>query len=215
MRNRWRWKHGVAAVVLAASLGGAATARAQQPLTIPMAVTENRAPGAAGQSTITPLGNNQIRVDIRLTGLQANAEHAAHIHIAQGAVCDNGAPIVYPLTNVRADASGVGTSTSTITVTADKPIPANNAYVNVHQAANPPGPGAICGNITASFAAQAGATAGAAAGAGATGQAQPTPPRTGAGIPGGADTSGWGLAGLAALVLALGGAGIRMVTRRR
>src|ERR671915_218568 len=91
------------------------------------------APGAGGQVTMTPLPNNQVRVDIRATGLPAGEQRAAHIHTAQGARCDTGAPVTYPLTNVSVDAGGVGTSTTTITLTADRPVQANNAYVNVHQ----------------------------------------------------------------------------------
>lgn len=49
----------VAALVsLALSLGLSLVAAAQQPVTLPMQVTENRAPGAAGQVTMTPLANS-------------------------------------------------------------------------------------------------------------------------------------------------------------
>ena len=204
MRGVLNWKGGMAAVALTLSLGAAGVTQAQQPLTVPMAVTENRAPGVAGQTTITPLGNNQIRVDARLTGLQPNAEHAFHIHSAPGAVCDNNAPVTYPLTNVRADASGVGTSSTTVTLVADRPVNANNAYVNAHQGASPPGQGVICGNITTSFTFQAGG--GQAAGA----------PRTGTGFGQGAGgTSAALFGGVAALLVLAGGAGLRVIGRRR
>jgi hypothetical protein len=209
MRSTIQW--GAVLAVGVALLGTAAVAGAQQAATIPMTVTENRAPGAAGQTTITPLGNNQVRVDIRITGLPANEQRAAHIHSAEGARCDTGAPITHPLDNVQVDASGVGTSSTTLTLAANNPIPANNSYVNVHQnnvaAGGGPGPGVICGNITQTFAAGA---AGAAGAGGATAL-----PRTGTGGLQ-ADTSGsWMLAGMAAFALLLGGTGALAAARRR
>ncbi len=207
MSTRWR----PALLVLAALLGAfaAGTARAQQPqpATFPMSVTENRAPGATGQVTITPVGPGQIRVDIRVTGLQPNAEHAAHIHTAQGARCDTGAPVTYPLTNVRVDAAGVGTSSTVVQLTADKPVQANNAYVNVHRAANPPGEGIICANVTQTYTVE---TVQAAAGAQAP---APAAPRTGTGPLIERGGSAWVLAGLAAFLLT--GAGALARARRR
>jgi hypothetical protein len=151
--------------------------------------------------TITPLGNDQVRVEIRVTGLQANNQHAAHIHTAQDARCDNNAPITYPLTNVSVDGSGAGTSTTTVTLTADKPVQANNAYVNVHQMATG-GPGVICANVTASFVAGQAAAGAAAA------------PRVGTGGPVAADQpASWMLAALAAALL-LGGSGVLGLARR-
>lgn len=139
-------------VGLAALALGQRTVRAQQPITVPMSVTENREPGLAGQATITPLGGGRYRVDLRITGFPANdTARPAHIHTAPGAQCDNGAPITYPLTNVTVNAGGVGTSTTEITVTADKPVTANNAYVNVHNPAQG-GRGVFCGNIVTSLA---------------------------------------------------------------
>ncbi len=150
-----RWVSGAAAAAgLVAAVVGAGVVQAQQSQTFPMSITENRVQGVAGSTSVTPMGGNQLRVEITLTGLRPNAQHAAHIHTAAGARCDTGAPVTYPLTQVRADASGRGTSVTTVTLTADKPINANNAYANVHT--NPDGgPGIICANITASYAAQA------------------------------------------------------------
>ncbi len=214
MRRLFSWKSGVAAAVLMLGMGVSGAVQAQQPVTIPMTVTDNRAPGVAGQTTMTPLPNNQVRVDIRLTGLAANAEHAAHIHTAQGARCDTNAPVTYPLTNVRADGAGVGTSTTTVTLTAAQPVNANNAYVNVHQGATPPGQGVICGNITTNFVVAGGAPA---AGGPAPAGGQPgATPRTGTGIAQGANGAyGWVLGGFAALLLLAGGVSARAVSRRR
>ncbi len=81
----------VAGVIALVSLTG--IAQAQQPLTLQMSITENRIQGATGEVTMTPMANNQVQVDIRITGLQPNGAHAAHIHTAQGAQCDTNAPV--------------------------------------------------------------------------------------------------------------------------
>jgi hypothetical protein len=139
-------------VLLGLGFGSAGRALAQQATMYPMTVTQNRVPGAAGQVTITALPNNQLQVDIHITGLPPTpSSRAAHIHTAPGAVCDNDAPVSYPLNSVAIDASGNGTSSTVITLTADKPVTANNAYVNVHEQASPPGMGVICANITKSY----------------------------------------------------------------
>ena len=204
----------LALAILALGTGAAALA-AQQPVTLPLQVTENRAPGASGQVMMTPLGNNQVRVDIRITGLPANEQRAAHIHTAPGAVCDTGAPVTYPLSNVAVDASGVGTSTTTVTLMADRPVQAGNAYVNVHQgnvaAGAPAGQGVICANVTATFAAQAGAPAGGQP----AGQAPGALPQTGTGLVTDSTDDAWALAGLALVALLLGGAGALAAARRR
>ena len=205
------WKGGVLALAaLVLGLGAAGIADAQQAVTLPMQVTENRAPGAAGQVTMTPMGNNQVRVDIRITGLPANQERAAHIHTP--GQCDVNAPVTYPLSNVRVDGSGVGTSSTTISLTADKPVQANNAYVNVHannvaQAGAEPGQGVICANVTASFVAGAAGQAG--------GQAPAAMARTGTGLVADTPVQGWLLAGLAAVAVLLGGVGALAYARRR
>ena len=215
-RGSW-WRRGViAAVGLVLGLGVVHVSQAQQPASLDFDVTENRLPGADGSGTITPLPNNQIRVDIRLTGMPPNGEHAAHIDTAQGARCDTNAPITYPLTNVRVDAAGVGTSSTTVPLTADRPVQANNAYVNVHQAAAPPGPGVACANVTTSFTA-GGGTAPTAGQPQAAGQAAAPQrlARTGAGGPQGDTSSGWVALGLAGLLVLLGGAGTAAMGRRQ
>ncbi len=209
------WKSGALALAaLVLGLSAAGITHAQQPATLPMQVTENRAPGAAGQVTMTPMGNNQVRVDIRITGLPANQERAAHIHTP--GQCDVNAPVTYPLSNVRVDGSGVGTSSTTISVTEDKPVQANNAYVNVHannvaQAGAQPGQGVICANITASFAAGAAGQAGGQAG----GQGAAAMPRTGTGLVADTPLQGGMLAGLAAMAVLVGSIGMLARARRR
>jgi hypothetical protein len=210
MRGSLLWRGGVLSAAAAlACLLAVGSARAQPgPVTYTLMVTENREPGLAGTVTITPLANNMARVDIRITGFPPNdQERPAHIHTAPGARCDTGAPVTYPLTNVRVDAQGVGTSTTTITITPDKPIQANNAYVNIHNPAQG-GRGVICANITTNItgltAAAAQATPQRPTGPVATPAAQrPAPaaaPRTGTGVAG-TSAAGWLLAVTAAALL--------------
>lgn len=214
-RSQWFLTGGLAAAGFLAVLSVAGIAQAQQAATFNMSITENRIQGATGQVTMTPLGNDQARVDIRITGLQPNNQHAAHIHTAQGAQCDTNAPVTYPLTNVSVDGSGVGTSTTTITLTADKPVQANNAYVNVHQMAMG-GPGVICANVTQSYVAGgAGATGGAGGAGGAGAQTPSALPQTGTGGLTEQTSAAWLLAGLASLIAVFGGTGALAVVRRR
>ncbi len=141
-------------------------------------------------------------------------------------MCDNNAPVTYPLDNVKVDASGVGTSSTVVTLTADKPVTANNAYVNVHTGATPPGQGIICANITQSYtatgAAAQGATPAAQApaatprAAGATpAAAAPAVPRTGTGVAVSGTTSTFAVAALILLGLALCGGAVVVTAQRR
>jgi hypothetical protein len=69
-----------------------------------------------------------LTVAIKLSGLQAQTSHPAHIHSGD---CSIDGPIVYPLNNVVADAAGNGTSSTTINnVTGG--IPATGWHINVH-----------------------------------------------------------------------------------
>jgi hypothetical protein len=185
-------------LALALSLGLTGGVGAQQPATLDFTVTENRVPGADGAGTITPLPDGQLRVELRLTGLPPNGEHAAHFHVAEGARCDTNAPVVYPLTTVRVDGAGVGTSATTVTLRPEQPLRAGHAYLNVHQSPTG-GPGVICANVDASFAAPA-APASPAAPAPGGGPMPSAISRTGTGLA--ADTP---LAGARLAALLLGG----------
>ncbi len=99
----------------------------------------------------------------------------------------------------------MGTSSTVVQLTADKPVQANNAYVNVHRAANPPGEGIICANVTQTYTVE---TVQAAAGAQA-----PAPPRTGT-APLTDRETGWVLLGLVALLLAGGVGAVRRARAR-
>jgi len=171
-------------------------------------------PGLAGTVIITPLGPNQVKVDVRVTGLKPNDERIDHIHSpgpTATAPCDTGGPVVYPFTNVKADANGVGTSTTTVTFDPAKGIPGPGWYVNVHQGLS--GAGVICAKIPATLGSAAAAPAAAAPAAAAPAAAVPAAlPRTGTGGPAPSPVTL-----IVALVLAgfaLGGAGLSIARPR-
>jgi hypothetical protein len=72
--------------------------------------------------------NTKLTVTIKLSGLQAQTSHPAHIHSGD---CSTDGTIVYTLNNVVADAAGNGTSTTTINNVTDG-IPATGWHINVH-----------------------------------------------------------------------------------
>lgn len=69
-----------------------------------------------------------LMVTITVTGLQDNTSHPAHIHLG---TCATNGPIVFPLSNVQADAGGNAVSTTTIPKIAGG-IPATGWFINVH-----------------------------------------------------------------------------------
>lgn len=90
------------------------------------------APGAsAGQASSgmaqLSLSGTTLTVKLTLSGLEPNSAHAAHIHTGS---CESQGAVVYPLTNVMADASGSATVMTTINNVSS--IPATGWYVNVH-----------------------------------------------------------------------------------
>lgn len=103
---------------------------------------------AHGTAQITwSAGSNRLMVTMRLTGLAPNSTHPAHIHTGS---CTQDGPVLYPLANVVANASGIGTSTTTVSGVGGG-IPAQGWYINVHN-----GPGLspavqyepiACGNV--------------------------------------------------------------------
>lgn len=160
----------IGGVAVALAAGSLLAVQAQTATTIQMVPTGDTT--LSGTVTITPLGGNQVKIEETINGLKPNDDRATHIHSpGNGPVvanCDSNGPVVYPLTDLKADASGKGTSSSTITVDAAKGIPTAGWYVNVHQGAAPNvGSGVICGRITAPIVAGAAAAASPAAGGGA------------------------------------------------
>jgi CHRD domain len=72
--------------------------------------------------------SEKLTVTIKLTGLQANTRHPAHIHAGD---CSVMGKIIYPLSDVVADSAGNAVSTTTID-DVDGGIPASGWYINVH-----------------------------------------------------------------------------------
>jgi LPXTG-motif cell wall-anchored protein len=188
-------------------------AQAQTPATIQMVPTGDNT--LSGTVTITPVGGNQVRVDETINGLKPNDDRATHIHSpGNGPVqanCDSNGPVVYPLNDVKADASGKGTSSTTITLDPSKGIPTTGWYVNVHMGAAPNvGSGVICGAITAPLVAGGAAAPSPAAGAGTGGGAAPgNLPASGDSVPTATLLGALVLAGLL-----LTGAGVALRRRR-
>jgi hypothetical protein len=73
------------------------------------------------------ISNHILTVEMTLTNLAPNSEHAAHIHLG---TCASQGDVLYPLPTVKADATGKTTMTTTIKNVST--IPANGWYVNVH-----------------------------------------------------------------------------------
>jgi CHRD domain len=101
---------------------------------------------AQGRAQLT-LSGRTLTVKLTISGLAPNSVHPAHIHAGS---CESQGAVVYPLTNVTADASGNATVTTTIPNVSS--IPGSGWYVNVHR-----GPGLstqtefdpiACGNVT-------------------------------------------------------------------
>jgi hypothetical protein len=162
----------IGGVAVALAVSSLLVVQAQTATTIQMVPTTDTT--LTGTVVITPQGGNQVKIDVTVNGLKPNDDRASHIHSpGNGPVvanCDSNGPVVYPLNDVKADASGKGTASTTITVDPSKGIPTAGWYVNVHTGAAPNvGAGVICGRITAPIVASAGAAPSPAAGAAGTG----------------------------------------------
>jgi hypothetical protein len=140
-----------------------ALAQTSQPLSLQMQAIEGSK--VTGTATITPDGAG-IKVSVKLSGFPANSDHAGHIH--QGK-CEAQGPVVYPLTTIKADASGAGSAdTSLPTVSLASLTGSTTYYVQYHEAATPPGKQVSCANIVLAAAGGGQATTAAATTAAAT-----------------------------------------------
>ena len=95
-------------------------------------VTLTSAPGASAGETVSgmaqlSLSGTTLTVKLTLSGLEPNSAHAAHIHSGS---CESQGAVVYPLTTVKADASGNAMVMTTINNVSS--IPSSGWYVNVH-----------------------------------------------------------------------------------
>jgi CHRD domain len=90
------------------------------------------APGSNASETVSgtaqlTISGTTLTVKLTLSGLQPGSSHAAHIHAGS---CESQGAVIYPLSNVVADASGKSISTTTIKNVSS--IPGRGWYVNVH-----------------------------------------------------------------------------------
>lgn len=85
----------------------------------------------ASGTTDLSLSGRTLTVKLDVSGLAPRSDHEVHIHAGS---CASQGPVLYPLTTLKADASGKATSTTTIqNVTS---IPASGWYVNIHNSTN-------------------------------------------------------------------------------
>jgi hypothetical protein len=96
-----------------------------------------------GSATITQAGSG-IRVAVKLSGLNSNQQSAGHIHTGK---CGQQGPVVFPLNNIAADASGAGSSDTTLPDVPYNQVTNGTYYVQYHVQVSPPGKQISCGNI--------------------------------------------------------------------
>jgi Cu/Zn superoxide dismutase len=134
----------VVAALLLVGCGGSSSAPASSPS--PTAASTSTSTSATTTTNATATLKHQpqgmatiswdpasqgLTVKISLTGLAPNSKHPAHIH--SGSCAKQGA-VVYPLTDVVADAHGVGSSTTTIKSVAN--LSPSGWYLNIHNGPN-------------------------------------------------------------------------------
>lgn len=97
----------------------------------------------SGTAVITDDGGENSTVEVTLTGLEANTEHAGHVHT--GSCADQGG-IVVTLEPITADSEGSGTAVS-MSVPDDQLT--TDFYIQYHVSFDPPGAPIACGDIPA------------------------------------------------------------------
>lgn len=193
------------------------SAAAQGPVTIQMIARNGT--GQSGTATLTPVGNNQVRVVLNLTNSPAGPQ-PAHIHTGS---CPDVGAVEFPLTNVTN-----GRSETTVNTTMDH-LMSEAHGINVHKSPAEVSFYTSCGDIPLATAASGGKATPAQAGKAAPAQApaqvpaKAAPAPTGKGAPAQAPAPARALprtgspalpiAGLA--VLGLISLGVGVVTRRR
>lgn len=100
---------------------------AQVTLQAPTNATNQNASGVANLK----LDGHTLTVQLVVNNLAPKTEHMVHIHAGS---CASQGSVVYPLTTLKADASGKATSTTTIQNVMT--IPPSGWYVNVHYSTN-------------------------------------------------------------------------------
>ncbi len=100
--------------------------RSTQTAQVALQSTAGANQNASGEAHLT-LSGHTLKVELTLSGLAPKSEHMVHIHAG---TCASQGSVVYPLTPVKADASGKATATTTIQNVMT--IPAQGWYINVH-----------------------------------------------------------------------------------
>ncbi|HEX9098067.1 MAG TPA: CHRD domain-containing protein [Candidatus Dormibacteraeota bacterium] len=110
--------------VAVAACGGTAASTPPKPNTVTM--TAQNGSGVSGTAEVVK-ANASFTLTVKLTGMTPGSIHVSHVH-AGG--CSHPGGIVYKLTSVVADSSGVATTTTI--VPAEYLVPASGWYVNIH-----------------------------------------------------------------------------------
>jgi hypothetical protein len=136
----------IAAAVAALCIGGSFTITQAQTAPSSARATLAARPGQrlSGTATLAAQGARTI-VTVSVTGGPPTSTHVNHIHIG---TCENEGAIVYPLADLRTDASGAATASTTVDAPLASLVTGAN-YVNVHAGPSLPSPGTSCGNIVA------------------------------------------------------------------
>ncbi len=101
--------------------------KSAQSVQVPLSAPTNASSQNASGTAHLTLNGHTLTVQVTLEGLAPKTEHMAHIH---SGTCASQGAVVYPLTTLKADASGKAVSTTTIQNVIT--IPASGWYVNVH-----------------------------------------------------------------------------------
>lgn len=97
--------------------------------------------GVSGTAVITDESGDVSTVEVELTGLEPNTQHAGHVHV--GSCADQGA-IVMALEPVTADSEGNGTA---VTPGVPDDQLTTDFYVQYHVSFDPPGAPIACADI--------------------------------------------------------------------
>ncbi len=126
-------------------LAFAANPAQTSPLTITLNPENNS--GESGTATLTDMGNNQVKVDVTITGEPSGASQPMHIHTGQCGPTLGG--VAFPLTPLVD-----GKSTTTVNVALATLMDGNHA-INGHKSAQEINTYVYCGNIPAAAGAAA------------------------------------------------------------
>lgn len=130
-------KHHAAAGAAAAGAAGTAAATRGQAMRINISQLNNS--GENGYATLTPVGNNQTRVDINVQHEFPTANQPAHIH--EGTCANLNPAPKYPLNNVRS-----GKSSTTVNVPLST-LTSGSFAINIHKSASDIKTYVGCGDI--------------------------------------------------------------------